>query len=258
MLTFFARPFVLPGEQLAEIHAILIFKEDNKPLDSSELSSLLEHMSDVLKLCEDLNLPVSKQLFTEARTEPPGTNAEFDIMKKALYAELTNKLMVYVPSHRRKYYHHKDFIDPKVLKEFPGSHSELRAAGQSFSVGLYTATVFHAMRAVELGLRTMAKALEVEIPNLSHENVDWETLIRQIESKVTKMKDLPRTDDKADKLHFYSEACMQFRYFKDGWRVRTAHVKAVYDEPQAQSALDHAVSFFKTLSTKLKEDFSGA
>lgn len=253
MLTFFARPLVMLGEQIADIHTILIFQDKDKALDAEELNSLLEHLAAIYKICEELNLDVSKTLFEDARTAPPKTDDEFAILKRALYAELKNKLLIYIPSHKRKYFHHKQFISESVLKAFPNAHQELSAAGQPFAVGLYTATVFHAMRAVELGLRAMAVELKIEIPMLSLENVDWETLIRKIESEVQAMKDLKRTDDKSKLQHFYSDACMQFRYFKDGWRVRTAHVKAVYDEPQAQTALDHAQEFFKTLSTKLKE-----
>jgi hypothetical protein len=192
MLKFFARPFVILGERIQDIHAILIFKDDDKPLDDDAAKDLKGHLENVLKVCEDLGLDVSKELFEQAKDSPPATDREFDVMKTALYAELKNRLMVYVPSHRRKYFQHKTFLDPGIQKPFPGAFTELGTAGQAFSVGLYTATVFHAMRAVELGLRSMAQSLEVELPNLSLENVDWETLIRQIESKIEKMKDLPR------------------------------------------------------------------
>jgi hypothetical protein len=125
------------------------------------LETLQGYFGNILKTCDDLNLEISKELFAEAKNNPPQTPGEYDVMKRALYAELKNKLMVYVPSHRRKYFHDKGFMDAGIQKPFPGAFAELSAAGQAFSVGLYTATVFHAMRAVELGLRSMAQSLEV-------------------------------------------------------------------------------------------------
>jgi hypothetical protein len=49
---------------------------------------------------------------------------------------------------------------------------------------------------------------------------------------------------------------MQFRYFKDGWRIRVAHTRESYDEGQAKTALDHSVSFFATLAKRFKETSS--
>ena len=123
-------------------------------------------------------MPISKSLLVEK--EPPQTQRGFEIIRTVLDAELRDKLMVFVPSHRRKYFNRK-FIDERVLSAFPGPHRELRSAGQCFAVELYTASVFHAMRAVEVGLRLMADELEVTLVE-GIENAQWETLIRQIEA----------------------------------------------------------------------------
>ena len=45
--------------------------------------------------------------------------------------------------------------------------------------------------------------------------------------------------DEAD-LHFLSEAAAQFRFFKSGWRVRVAHGRATYNEPEAIEAITSA------------------
>jgi hypothetical protein len=61
------------------------------------------------------------------------------------------------------------------------------------------------------------------------------------------------TPTKDADLHFLSEAAAQFRFFKSGWRIRVAHARATYAEPEAIEALDHVRSFFETLATRLKE-----
>jgi hypothetical protein len=252
VLTFFARPFVLLGEKIHEMRAIYIFLDDGKSPGADELQEIQGYLTDLLAICDRLNMPVSKHLLGDAKKDPPHNYREFEILMKAIYAEIADKLMVFVPSNRRKYFAANNFIDQNVPAKFPGPYSELQSAGRCFAVGLHTAAVFHAMRAVEVGLKAMCRDLNVELP-ISLENADWETLIRQMESKVQTMKDLPKTDGKADRLHFYSEACMQFRYFKDGWRVRVAHAKATYVESEALTVLDHAQEFFKILSAKLDE-----
>jgi len=109
------------------------------------------------------------------------------------------------------------------------------------------------MRAVEIGLRAMAIALEIDQFDFPLEQADWEGIIRKIESKIQALKDKAKTAEKDDAQHFNSNAAMEFRYFKDGWRVRVAHTRASYDEGQALRVLEHAVTFIEILSGRLKE-----
>lgn len=67
------------------------------------------------------------------------------------------------------------------------------------------------------------------------------------------MKDAKKSDEKDADLNFYSKCAMQFRYFKDGWRVRVAHTRETYDEPQSLGVLEHAATLIDDLSKRLKE-----
>src|SRR5436305_6059745 len=170
MLTVFARPFVL-------------------------LQELQEHLTAVLDICENLDLSVSKELITDAKSDPPNNEREFAVLTKALYAEIRNKLLVVVPPHRRKFYNAREFIGTSIQAAFPSSFAELRLGGQCLAIGQFTACAFHSLRAVEIGLRTMAAKLGVNLP-FPLVQADWETLIRGIESKVQAMKDLKKGEEK--------------------------------------------------------------
>jgi HEPN domain-containing protein len=251
MLTVFARPFIFLGEEIREMRAMLISQE-GKPLPPEDINDLQTHLSAVLDVCDKLDLPVSKELIIDAKKDLPKTEREFDVLTKALYAEIRNKLLVVVPPHRRKYFSVRAFVSEGVQKSFSGAYAELRQAGQCFAVGLNTAAVFHAMRAVEIGMRALANKLNVSFP-FPTQLAEWANLIDNIEAKIREMKQRPKGSEKDEDLRFYSEAGMQFRYFKDGWRVRVAHTRETYDEGQAKTAIDHAVSFFETLAPRLKE-----
>ena len=67
------------------------------------------------------------------------------------------------------------------------------------------------------------------------------------------MKGLPRGTYKDEELKFYSQAAVQFRYFKDAWRVRVAHARETYEESPAIQVFTHTLEFFDTLATRLKE-----
>ena len=67
------------------------------------------------------------------------------------------------------------------------------------------------------------------------------------------MKELLRGEFKDEELTFYSQAAVQFRYFKDAWRVRVAHARASYEESQALTVFNHTLEFFDVLATRLSE-----
>jgi hypothetical protein len=120
---------------------------------------------------------------------------------------------------------------------------------------MYTASVFHAMRAAEIGVRSLGAALKITIKSGKPiELAEWREILDGVAVAVRDIESLPNsTPTKDADLLFYSEAAAQFRFFKNGWRVRVAHARATYTEPQAKEALDHVRSFFETLATRLTE-----
>jgi hypothetical protein len=216
MLTKFAREFIELGEQLNSCRVVFEFidnaspNDPDKPLREYEKQQLIDAFNKIHKLCIDLDLPTSREMFESAlERDLPATSREFDIYTRALYSEIKNKFFVFVPTHRAKYFRPKQFLDDSTKEAFPTARIELAEAGRCHAVGLYTATVFHCMRAVEIGLRVMAVALQCTFPT-PLEQVDWEPMIAQIESKIRAMKDQTKSAQKDADLNFYSEAAMQF------------------------------------------------
>jgi len=135
----------------------------------------------------------------------------------------------------------------------PSAAFELINAGNAYALSLNTASVFHSMRAAEIGLRSLARHLSVQFPHGNLELEQWHTILNQIESKIKDIHNLPKSTQKSDDQKFYSQAALQFRYFKDGARVRVAHARDEFTESQALSILNHTCEFFEALSSRLKE-----
>ena len=109
------------------------------------------------------------------------------------------------------------------------------------------------MRAAEIGVRVLAKELKVSFPDKPLELAEWQNILDQADSKIIDMKALPRGTFKDEQVNFYSQAAVQFRYFKDAWRVRVAHARETYEESPALKVFNHTQEFFETLATRLKE-----
>ncbi|MGL9617397.1 hypothetical protein QRQ56_05305 [Bradyrhizobium sp. U531] len=258
MLTKSAHEFIALGERIAQARFVfhLMAEADHgspqQQLLPEERAQLGHAFQDIYRLCEDLDLPTSKELFRKATSDLPETLREFEIYLSAVSSEMQSKTFVFLPEHRRKFFIPMKFISTGIEEAFPLARQELVEAGKSFAFDRYTACVFHCMRAVEIGLRTMATALEVKFDH-PLELADQEKVIRAIEAKIQGMKDRKKSFEKDDDLNFYSETAMQFRYFKDGWRVRAAHTRATYDEGQALTVIEHSTAFISDLSKRLKE-----
>jgi hypothetical protein len=111
------------------------------------------------------------------------------------------------------------------------------------------------MRAAEIGVRALGKNMNIKIKSGKPiEMAEWREILDGLNTSVRDIENLPNsTPNKDDDLLFYSEACAQFRFFKNGWRIRVAHARASYEEPQAKEAIDHVRSFFEILAPRLKE-----
>jgi hypothetical protein len=214
--------------------------------------SLLAWINNISKHCKELDLPITLSLANDAITNLPRTQEELSMFVKVLFKELDNRQFLFITPDRAKYYDIK--LRDMLVQSFPTAAQELVNSGNSLAVGLYTSSVFHAMRAAEIGVRVLGKELNVSFPNHSIELAQWQDILKQCESKIKDMQNRPKSNNKDDDLHFYSSAAVQFWYFKDAWRVRVAHARAIYDESEATKILDYTVSFFEALSPRLRED----
>ena len=154
-----------------------------------------------------------------------------------------------------KYYENEYIVNDAVLLAFPTASEEMRNAGTCLAVSMHTASVFHSMRAAEIGLRSMNSAFPLTIRGSKPlELAEWREILDALSVVARDIENRPNTDQQKepDQL-FMSEASAQFRFFKNVWRVRVAHARGNYDESQARDVLTHVTSFFDVLATRLRE-----
>jgi hypothetical protein len=199
--------------------------------------------------CKSLKLTVSAALVENKAKHPPKTRDEYNLLIDAILTELKDRLFLFIPGHRALFFEKNDLVSPAVSKAFPDVPGELREAANCLAIGFYTASVFHCVRAIEIGMRVVAVSLGVSFP-FPIEQADWANIIDQMEAKIRAMKDRAKSAEKESDLKFYSETAMQFRYFKDAWRVRVSHARESYDEAQATSVMEHAVTFFELVAAR--------
>ena len=256
MVTVSAIKYLELGHLLEGMRVSLYFSDlakDDIPPESNERREMecRVALKALIKCCEELDLSAAQELASNAYDDLPRTRREFDQFLRFVMADVKKTTFLYIPLHLAKYY--ELIIQSFITTAFPLASKELVWAGNALACGLYTASVFHSMRAAEIGVRVLGTELGVQFPDKPIELAEWQNILDQCDSKIVKMKEMSRGIEKDDKLGFYSQAAVQFRYFKDAWRVRVAHARENYEEVPATRVFSHTLEFFETLANRLKE-----
>lgn len=258
MLRIYAAKYIQLGMEMHDAGGHLYVRDadikdgDVRPLSADAKRQLGDTIRSMGKLCGDLRLFIAQSLCGSVETDVPQTMREYEMLIRVVNSELAQQLFLHVHADRAKYYESDELLTEAARLAFPGATVELRASGSCYACDQYTASVFHAMRAAELGLRSLAKAVDVILP-YPIELADWNTIIEKIEKKIVDMKLLPKGAQKDDDLKFYSDCAVHFRYFKDAWRIRVSHARESYTEAQATTILRHSQEFTESLALRLTE-----
>jgi hypothetical protein len=231
------------------------FKPNDK-MSGEEKQALLETLRRTKSLCAEIGgLPNSLRMLSWLEDDPPETWREFKLLISSIRAEMEDRLLLVIPDHMSRYYEADDLVSDAVVVAFPKASEEIRSSGSCLAAGLHTACVFHSMRAAEIGLRVLGTEYKVKIKSGKDIALaEWREILDGLNSAVQEIENSPNSmPDKDTRLQFCSEAAAQVRFFKNGWRIRAAHARAIYNEPQAKEAIDHVRSFFEFLATALRE-----
>lgn len=249
--------FVRLGEEAHDIEVCYSSAEgqDAIPIDGDGWRAIKGHFGKLHKLCEDLKLRVSSGLLRDrifGHSAFPKTLGEFAILRDAIYTELADRNLLYIPSERIQYFQPSKLISEELATAFPEASKDLSVAAMCYALNLPTAAVFHAMRAVERGVHAMAHSLDVKF-DYPMQLADIGKIIGEIEKKIQQFRIGPRTVKKDENIGFYSAAAAQFRHFNSGWRIRSAHSRASYDDRQAKGVVDGVMTFFDVLAQRVSE-----
>lgn len=191
--------------------------------------------------------------------------------------ELENVQFGFIQSEKVAYLHAKELFGQEVNEKFPDAREEIKAAGNCYAHNLYTACVFHLMRAVEIAVKEMYKQMTGR-KNLIYgkdksgnpvskpiELCDWKTLITGLNLALTKLENGKSTSlAKSRKHSFYSETIGMFSSMKDGWRNTISHGNEVnhdakrklFNRIEAENIINDTRRFMQRIALQIKTDTS--
>jgi len=182
----------------------------------------------------------------------PGTNLHdyITVLRSSLAVELDSTVFLHVGYAEAPYYREPlDGITEDVENRFSSTLEDLREAAKCYGLGRSAASVFHAMRAAEVGLIALGKDLKV--PAATDKN--WGALLIEIESAIKRVSEATHGTDWRDSRQWYAEVSAQLHNFKDAWRNDVMHVHRNYNQSTAREILAATRAFMCQIARRLRE-----
>jgi hypothetical protein len=229
------------------------------PLDEHVISKAIDFLAQIEQQCLSIGLPISADTVKTAlrKLESAPTKAlnyqwlrdKVSDLKDLIGREMSGHGFFYISPEKAKYWPKKaarHAFGDGVADAFASSVFDAHSSAICLAIGLGTASVFHSMRVLEIGLSAFGAVFNV---SLAHTN--WEPALREIESKIREMhkdpswKALP--DCKA-KQEQYSQAASHFAVLKDAWRNYTMHSRGQHGEDEAEMIFLNVRGFMQKLA----------
>jgi len=143
----------------------------------------------------------------------------------------------------------KRLLDAETLMKFPAIRLDADEAAKCFATERYTASVFHLMRIMEVGLRALGASLND--PSLDPKtNPSWEKILLRGDKELQKHL-ADRSPEWRSDESFFSTAQANLRAVKDAWRNSTLHVETNHNRDSAEDISKAVRAFMRHLATKL-------
>ena len=220
-------------------------------------ASLVAHYIQVSEFCKAFDLPISQASCNEIITllDSQDTakgrylNSPTRELPKRIHEELQSRLFLYMRNQSAALYEHPLEGWDKSQEAFPSAIYDVEEAAKCFALQRSTACVFHTMRVVEHGLKSLAAKFNIGVNHRA-----WGEIIDQINAAIHGIKKQPsKPADWKEDERFYSEAASQFMHFKNAWRNYTAHSHFKYTEEEAETIFRHARDFMEHIAKRLTE-----
>jgi hypothetical protein len=238
------------------------FFDMSRLLDSKAREKGLSHLMDISIEFRKIGLGLSAGMADEIIAQlRKGDKRNFQWMhdqaetiERLAEKEANDRFFLYIPPERARFWpteKSKNIFGDEVAAKFPSVSFDAGNSGVCLATMMPTASVFHLMRVLELGLKALGKEFGV-----STEQTNWQNAIEQIESKIRKMatdqawKSQP---DWKELQQYFSDCATHFSILKDAWRNYTMHAHAAYTDDQAEVIFLTVKAFMQKLAMRLSE-----
>jgi hypothetical protein len=167
----------------------------------------------------------------------------FSELRRRIEEDLANVFLLHVPESRVRYYDDTPQFGDTVVAKFPAATADIQEAGKCLALYRHTACVFHLMRAMEIGVQSLGRRLNVSIPV---DEKDWGTISSHINGALRR---LPKST-RAERANYqaFATTAAYLDNVRVAWRNPTMHPKETYSDDEATAIFGFTKQFMQHLA----------
>jgi hypothetical protein len=171
-----------------------------------------------------------------------------------LQDEFNSRFILYLNDQEQ---HQYEQTSPLLGQEFANKFSregayELDEAAKCLALGRSTAAVFHLMRLMEIGIKSIARCLRIPDPIKPAER-NWGFVLGEIKKGIENKWSTSASRNSGDGA-FFESLYATLDAVRNPWRNATMHVESKYTEAEAQHIFNAVAGFMRKLASRCDED----
>ena len=218
------------------------FVHDVNKADIRRLATDLEPelVADDFEMCRK---GVSRLLATLIRTnDTEEIMVDVDDLRRRIVDQMESTYCLLLSRAEQRLYEPKSpLFGAEVEAKFSGMSEDIAEAGKCLSLTRPTASVFHLMRVMEIGVPRFGDVLGVHLPD----DKNWQNILDEINKAIKAL------DQKAPLTKKYAGASAHLYNVKLASRNEVMHPKQTYTPDEAQAVYDATNAFIRDLAALL-------
>jgi hypothetical protein len=177
-----------------------------------------------------------------------------DNIDSTLENELSLVTLLVVGSDKHKYFEPSGpMFGVDVHTKFPSMTFEIDEAGKCLAFHRPTSTVFHFMRAMEIGIRSVSRCLGIP-DSVSGSGRNWGTILRLMKAEIDRRNTaVPAQWPVAGDRDLFEDAYISLDAVRNTWRNATMHVENTYTDDEAEHILVACRAFLTKIAGRHDE-----
>jgi hypothetical protein len=159
-------------------------------------------------------------------------------IENTIQSEMSVAQFFYMPRKQADFYDQPELFGKKVNMRFPKIQFDMVEAGNCYAMGRGTASVFHLMRIMEIGVQKFGTALGVTLTGQKN----WHNILDEIHKAIKALPKIPKTVK-------MSQAAANLYSVKLAWRNEVMHPNDKYTLEEAKNLIGQVKLFMGQLAT---------